>query len=196
MNSGTEADPYFEASYILDNLKLAIDGLMETYAIDGARLYVTGLSMGGRGTFAMNIAYPDMFAAMLVIASCDVYTDEQLAPITDKPIWVILSADETEERLTNMGGVVDQLETLGATVERRVGDQAWDGYARGYAANLLAQEQWDAAASEAANVLFTQYVKGTVLPSSHWSWMATYNNDVVRDWMFAQQLEVPYQPGE
>lgn len=196
MNSGSEEAPFFEASYILKNLKMAIDGLMKEYAIDGSRLYCTGLSMGGRGTFAMNIAYPDMFAAMLVIASCDKYTDEQLQPIKDKPIWLTLSADETEERITNMGGVIDQLETLGAKVVRRVGDQAWDGYARGYRAGLLASEQWEAAKSEGANVMFTHFVKGTVLPSPHWSWMATYNNDVVRDWMFAQKLAAPYAPQE
>lgn len=192
MNSGTETEPKYEASFILDNLKLVIDELMKTYAIDGARLYCTGLSMGGRGTVSMNVAYPDMFAAMLVIASCDIYTDEQLEPLKDRPTWVILSADETEERLTNMGGIVDQIEKLGAKVVRRVGDQAWNGYARGYEANLYAQEQWDAAVSEGANLLYTHYLKGTVVPSSHWSWMATFNNDVVRDWIFSQVNDTPY----
>ncbi|HPA59974.1 MAG TPA: PHB depolymerase family esterase [Clostridia bacterium] len=190
MNSGTKEQPFFEASYILKNLKLAIDGLMEDYAIDGSRMYCTGLSMGGRGTFAMNIAYPDMFAAMLVVASCDIYTDEQLQPLTEKAIWLLLAADETEERITNMGGVIDQLEKLGAKVIRRVDDQAWNGFARGYQADLLAREQ----IAEGANVLLTHYLKGTVVPSSHWSWMATYNNDAIRDWLFDQQLDTPYTP--
>lgn len=196
MNSGTQEKPFFEASYILKNLKLAIDGLMKDYSIDGSRLYCTGLSMGGRGTFSMNIAYPDMFAAMLVIASCDIYTDEQLQPLTGKPIWLLLAADETEERIVNMGGVITQLEKLGAKVVRRVDEQAWNGFARGYQADLLAKEQIDLALAEGANVLFTHYLKGTVVPSSHWSWMATYNNDVIRDWLFDQQLETPYTPAK
>ena len=181
-NTGTEEEPYYEASYILDDLKLAIDGLCEEYAIDANRLYGTALSMSGRDTFAINVDYPDMFAAMLVIASCDVYTDEQLEAIKDKHRWLLLAENETEERITKMGGVVDQLEGLGVKVVRRVGDQAWDGYA----ANLLAQEQWDAAEAEGATLMFTHYIRGTVLPNPHWTWMATYNNKVVRDWLFAQ----------
>jgi predicted peptidase len=131
-----------------------------------------------------------MFAAMLVVASCDIYTDEQLQPLTEKAIWLLLAADETEERITNMGGVIDQLEKLGAKVIRRVDDQAWNGFARGYQADLLAREQ----IAEGANVLLTHYLKGTVVPSSHWSWMATYNNDAIRDWLFDQQLDTPYTP--
>lgn len=191
VQSGTEEAPFYEASYLLHNLKLAIDGLAAEYSIDTNRLYCTGLSMGGRGTMAMNVAYPDMFAAILVVASCDVYTDEQLTPMKDKPTWVILAADETEERITHMGGLVDQLEKLGAKTIRRVGEDAWNGYSRGYAANVEAQEQIDAAAADGATLLFTHYLPGTVQPSSHWSWMATYNNEAVRDWLFSHTLVTP-----
>lgn len=195
-DTGTEAEPFYTTSFALENVKLVIDQLLADYSIDGARLYCTGLSMGSRGTFALNMAYPDMFAAMLCIASCDIYTDEQLEGIKDKPMWVILAADETEERITNMGGVVEQLESLGATAVKRTDAEAWDGYARGYAAEQFAAEQLAAAEEAGASLLFTHYLPGTVIPSSHWSWVATYNNHAVRDWMFSQSLETAYAPAE
>ena len=186
-DTGTEENPFFEEG---PSLRAAIEALNEvaaTYNIDKNRIYGTGLSQGSRGLWAASIAHPDLFAAQLNIASADIYTNEQLRPLVNKPIWTLVSADDTEERVTGTNGVVDQLESLGAGVDRNIGDEALNGYLRGFEANREIQAQWNEAEEQAANVLLTHFVPGTVLPDPHWSWMYAFNNEVLHDWLFSQR---------
>ncbi|HTY58438.1 MAG TPA: phospholipase, partial [Bacteroidota bacterium] len=48
-------------------LKALIDNLLERYDIDRSRIYLTGLSRGGNGTWKLAIAYPGLFAAIVPI---------------------------------------------------------------------------------------------------------------------------------
>lgn len=87
---------------------LFINAVMEDaakrYHFDNSRIYLTGLSMGGIGSWNMAIAYPHRFAAIAPIAGClmndiaadslgnDLAPPEQLVPmlerIKDTPAWV------------------------------------------------------------------------------------------------------------
>ncbi|BBP93061.1 hypothetical protein BsIDN1_66790 [Bacillus safensis] len=42
--------------------------VLTSYQIDQKRIYATGLSQGGFGTYQLNITYPRLFAAMIPIA--------------------------------------------------------------------------------------------------------------------------------
>ncbi len=46
------------------SLKSLLDYSIKTYNIDTSRIYLTGLSMGGYGTFAFSLLYPNYFAAV------------------------------------------------------------------------------------------------------------------------------------
>ena len=48
-------------------LKQLLDNLIKTYNVDKSRIYLTGLSMGGFGTWALATAFPDYFAAIVPI---------------------------------------------------------------------------------------------------------------------------------
>ena len=54
--------------------------------------------------------------------------------------------------------------------------------------------KWNKAAAEesGANVLYTEYIAGTTVPNPHWSWRPSFANDAIRDWLFLQQQETPY----
>lgn len=56
------------------------------YSIDTNRIYITGLSMGGYGTWDMLARYPDMFAAAVPI--CGGGDEKTAAKIKDIPLWV------------------------------------------------------------------------------------------------------------
>lgn len=185
-NIGTEEDPVFREGQSLRAAIEALNDVADTYNIDKKRIYGTGLSQGSRGVWAASIAHPELFAAQLNIASADIYTDAQLRPLVDKPIWTLVSADDSEERVMGTNGVVDQLESLGAVVDRSIGDEALNGYLRGFEADREIQAQWDEADNQGANVLLTHFVPGTVLPDPHWSWMYAFNNEVLHDWLFSQ----------
>src|SRR5699024_12032812 len=53
----------------------------------------TGLSQGGYGTFNLNIAYPDLFAAMVPIAGGG--DPEMVEVLKDKPIWAFHAEDDS-----------------------------------------------------------------------------------------------------
>ena len=48
-------------------LKRLLDKSISIYNIDTSRIYLTGLSMGGYGTFALSQIYPEYFAAVAPI---------------------------------------------------------------------------------------------------------------------------------
>ncbi|PNH95201.1 alpha/beta hydrolase-fold protein [Vibrio diazotrophicus] len=50
-----------------DRIKLLVDEIVDTYHVDQSRLYLTGYSLGGYGTWATAIKYPDLFAAIAPI---------------------------------------------------------------------------------------------------------------------------------
>ena len=50
-----------------NELMTMIDGLISQYRVDASRVYITGLSMGGFGTFALCAYAPDRFAAAVPI---------------------------------------------------------------------------------------------------------------------------------
>lgn len=63
-----------------------MDEITSNYAIDENKMYVTGLSMGGDGSWALSALHPKKFAAVVPICGVgEVQTAEQ---IKDIPIWV------------------------------------------------------------------------------------------------------------
>ncbi len=61
--------PQCPAGRIWDNntLLALLDHIMNTYRVDPKRVYLTGLSMGGFGTWSLGIAHPERFAALVPI---------------------------------------------------------------------------------------------------------------------------------
>ena len=62
------------------------------YHIDAKRIYVTGVSQGGFGTFAIAIAHPSEFAALVPI--CGGGDPKKLATIAKLPIWIFHAAKD------------------------------------------------------------------------------------------------------
>ncbi|WP_062110058.1 carboxylesterase family protein [Bacillus niameyensis] len=80
---------------VSDDLLLAheiLETVIENYTIDRKRLYITGLSQGGFGTYNLNILYPDLFAAMIPIAGGG--DPEKAVLLKDKPIWNFHAEDD------------------------------------------------------------------------------------------------------
>jgi predicted peptidase len=155
--------------------------------VDTDRLYLVGLSSGGRGIYSLLAKRPDVFAAALPTAGWgDAATMDR---ITHIPIWADHSVDDPivpyrEGRFGNPGTwtLMNALETAGARVSR------------GEWANDLPKAQFEArsrallrqARATRSHILFTSYTAGTTPVNPHLSWAQTYENDVVIDWLFAQ----------
>lgn len=80
--------PDFDSTW-LDHEALVLGVIEKTRGeqnIDPDRIYLTGLSQGGRGTWAIGTRHPDLFAALAPI--CGFGPDEQLGTnLKGLPIW-------------------------------------------------------------------------------------------------------------
>jgi Predicted peptidase len=95
-----------------------VEQLTNTYRIDRQRLYVTGLSMGGSGTWSLITEYPDRFAAAIPICGRgDVAASEKLAKM---PIWVFVGAKDREETVQNCEAMVAALKKAGGDAQLKV----------------------------------------------------------------------------
>jgi predicted peptidase len=63
-----------------------LQNVSKEYRIDKNRIYCTGLSMGGFGTWAIAISHPDTFAALVVIAGGG--DPARLGIVANIPSWI------------------------------------------------------------------------------------------------------------
>lgn len=69
-----------------------IHDLVKKFPIDSNRIYITGLSMGGSGTYDIIERYPHMFAAAVPVCGAGDIT--KAATITHLPIWIFHGAED------------------------------------------------------------------------------------------------------
>ena len=78
---------YIDEKLIMANA--VIDEVIKNYPIDKSRVYLTGLSNGGCGTFNLAMMFPEKFAALAPI--CGYYSctpDKLAAKLKNIPIWI------------------------------------------------------------------------------------------------------------
>lgn len=76
-----------------------VDELAGTYRVDRERLYVTGLSMGGSGTWSLINSQPEKYAAAMPLCGRgDLEAAEKLAKT---PIWVLVGDKDRPETVQN-----------------------------------------------------------------------------------------------
>lgn len=95
-------------------LSVLLDEVAAEHRIDSERVYLTGLSMGGYGSWSMAVRYPDRFAAIAPI--CGGLWIQSAAPIRDIPVWTFHGEDDTVVPITFTEELVDELDSLGADV--------------------------------------------------------------------------------
>jgi predicted peptidase len=88
-----------------------IAALQKDYPIDAKRIYLTGLSMGGYGTWDLLCRRPDLFAAAVPI--CGGGDEKQAEKIAKIPIWVFHGALDTAVKVQRSRNMVAALEKAG-----------------------------------------------------------------------------------
>lgn len=88
-----------------------LDALLEhvtgSYAVDEDRIYVTGLSMGGYGTWHLAFEYPHRFAAIAPISGGGTITGA--CTIRHLPVWVFHGAQDEVVPASRSQELVDRL---------------------------------------------------------------------------------------
>lgn len=90
-----------------------VDEIVEKYRVDKDRIYVTGLSMGGFGTWALSAAYPDRFAAIAPI--CGGGNPADAPKLKDMPTWVFHGAKDMTVPPQRSEDMVNALKAAGNT---------------------------------------------------------------------------------
>lgn len=93
--------------YELETLHALLEEVIATHSVDERRVYLTGLSMGGYGTWAMATRYPDLFAAIAPICGGGIpFTTEQIAHL---PVWAFHGEKDEDVPVSESQMMVDTL---------------------------------------------------------------------------------------
>jgi predicted peptidase len=97
--------------YLLTQL---LDEIAAKYSIDPDRVYVTGLSMGGRGTWRMALFFPERFAAAVPVAGVGDPADA--AQAKNLPMWVFHGDQDVSVLPKNSVDMVNAIRKAGGHV--------------------------------------------------------------------------------
>ncbi len=107
-------------------LKDLLDKIVSSYNIDESRIYLTGLSMGGFGTWHLAAMFPDYFAAIAPVCGGG---NKHLVKraLKEKPIWVFHGKKDKTVAESESAELVKALKEAGSDVKYTVlpeGDHA------------------------------------------------------------------------
>jgi predicted peptidase len=93
-------------------LSALLDDIVARYKVDRDRVYVTGLSMGGFGTWALAAYTPERFAAIMPICGGGEVSYTRL--LTDLPVWAFHGAKDPAVPLRRSQEMIDALKKRNA----------------------------------------------------------------------------------
>ena len=112
-----------------------LDEVIAHYRVDTTRVYLTGLSMGGYGTWSLGLSHPERFAALAPICGGGNLIDVLLpAPknariLKNLPIWAFHGAKDTVVKPDESQRMIDALHRIGnsarLTIYPEAGHDSW-----------------------------------------------------------------------
>ena len=110
-----------------DALNALLDEVEDRYAVDNDRIYLTGVSMGGAGTWKLAAAHPERFAAIAPI--CGVGDPGTAGRLAHLPTWVFHGAKDDLVPVKASQEMVDALKSVGnearLTIYPDAGHDSW-----------------------------------------------------------------------
>lgn len=105
-----------------------LDEVCKEFKTDSKRIYLTGLSMGGMGTWSMAMAHPDKWAAIAPI--CGRGDVKQAEKIKDLPCWCFHGDKDTSVPVAGSRDMIAAIKKAGGdpkyTEYPGVGHNSWD----------------------------------------------------------------------
>ena len=116
-------DPKFEMSFIP-----LLKEFIENNAIDRNRVYITGLSMGGTGTWMFAMARPNTFAAIMPVCGSGIYWN--VANLLKTPIYMVHGDCDTCVPISDSVEMLTSINSRGGNAKLKicygVGHDAWN----------------------------------------------------------------------
>ena len=154
----------------LDRTIHLIENLAKKYSVDKNRIYNTGQSMGGMTSIAMDVKYPDFFAASYLVA-CK-WDATVTAPLAKQNIWAV-AAEGDPGAMPSMAEILGNLENDGAKVIRQNLDAANDSEFITTKISEMIQPD--------CHIYYTLYKGG----SHRYTWQHAYDMLPALEWIFS-----------
>ena len=93
-----------------------LDRVVKQYAVDESRVYLTGLSMGGFGTWSLGAAHPERFAAIAPICGGGNFIEWHLAPhpaVKTLGVWAFHGGQDPIVPVTESERMIALLKKIG-----------------------------------------------------------------------------------
>ncbi len=105
---------------VFDRLEALIESVITSYAVNERRIYLTGLSMGGFGTWRLALKHPDRFAAIAPIAGGYIFASdevpEDIGVLKNLPIWAFHGGEDEAVAPWQSQILVDALRLCSANI--------------------------------------------------------------------------------
>jgi pimeloyl-ACP methyl ester carboxylesterase len=95
------------------NLMTLVKSLCDSLPIDEARLYLTGSSMGGSGSWRLGTEYPGVFAA--IVPLCGGGDPSKAAALKETPLWAFHGDKDEDVPLERSTSMVEAIKAVGGT---------------------------------------------------------------------------------
>jgi predicted peptidase len=128
------------ARAILPELLEALDAVVKEHSADPARIYVTGQSMGGIGTWGLLAKHADRFAAAVPV--CGIWSPDDAGKMNGVAVWAFHGDQDPTVPVAGSRDMIAALKKAGVTPEPRYSELA--GVAHGSWGPAYAKaELWD-----------------------------------------------------
>lgn len=111
-----------EKEWNADELAKLVDHVANTYQVDPKRIYVTGLALGGTGTWDLLSKHPGKFAAAAAI--CGPGDPAAAEKMKGTPIWVFHGAKDQSVPIAKSEEMVEAIKKAGGNVKFTVYPEA------------------------------------------------------------------------
>ncbi len=98
----------------IESLLEFIDQIIGEYNVDTSRIYLTGFSMGGYGTWYTAMARPDLFAAIAPVCGGGMAWN---ADVLNMPVWAFHGSDDDVVSVSQSEEMVGKLKELGKNIK-------------------------------------------------------------------------------
>ena len=144
---------------IIDAVNELVQGMIEDGTVDGNRIYLTGISMGGGVAWEFVTRYPELFAGVVTFAARGTVSEvvgnmDVLEKCAATPVWMYHAAGDIVNSTMNSLDIYKKLVELG-------------------------NENVHMTIYDAAGIEMYQYF-------CHFSWVPGLNDSVMMDWLFSQ----------
>ncbi|MDP5274109.1 prolyl oligopeptidase family serine peptidase [Chengkuizengella axinellae] len=116
----------------LEILYQLIQDIVKNYDIDVSRIYLTGISMGGYGTWCLADKYPSLFAALIPICGVSLPLAKfrsGMPQLKNTPVWVFHGAKDDAVPIHHSEEMVKLLHHVGGkvkfTIYPHLGHDSW-----------------------------------------------------------------------